>query len=79
MSSATRTKPEPGERLKGLRIARGMSQEGAAQASGVTRGTIQQLENGMSAPLSVKAGTIIGLAEAFGVPEQDVLDILAGR
>lgn len=76
----TKTKTNtPAEAFRALRLEQGLSIRAAAELVGVTIGSVQQLENGTTNPVNVKAHTIAGLARAYGLHELDVLDLLLGR
>lgn len=74
-----RQKYTVGERMRALRIARGLTMAGVADTAGVALGTIQQLENGASDPTNLKARTIAGLARAYRLEEREILDLLLSR
>lgn len=62
--------PGMGEKLKGARVASGLSQVQAAEASGVDRVNISKFEIGTKTPT---VATLYKLAAAYGV---DVCDLL---
>lgn len=55
-----------GERIRDLRISRGLTQEELGSILGVTKGAIQKYENGQIK--NFKADTIKKLCDYFGVP-----------
>lgn len=55
-----------GERIRELRISRGLTQEELGSVLGVTKGAIQKYENGQIR--NFKANTIKQLSNYFGVP-----------
>ncbi len=61
-----------GDNVKKLRLAKGMTQEGLANASGVDWSTISRLENGN---LNTGITVIFALAKAMGVLPSTLLEI----
>ena len=57
-------------RLKELRVERGMSQEELSELSGISRTTLSKIENNEEA--SVNTRTIAKLAEVFNVKPSDI-------
>lgn len=55
-----------GERIRALRISKGLSQEELGKVLGVTKGAIQKYENGQIK--NFKSDTIKTLCDYFGVP-----------
>lgn len=55
-----------GERIRVLRISRGLTQEELGEILGVTKGAVQKYENGQIK--NFKSDTIKKLCEYFGVP-----------
>lgn len=64
---------EFGERVRSLRIATGLSQEGLAHAAGISKNQMQLIEAGRGSasesgpPSNPRMTTVYGLAEALGV------------
>ena len=54
---------EIGQRIKQLRVMKGLTQEELAEKSGVSRGTISALENGIDRTTTSK--TLVKLAQAL--------------
>ena len=69
----------PGDRLKALREARGLSLREAGRLAGLSHATIQQLERGVSNPDNVQEGTLNALARAYNKTPQAIRDVIAGR
>lgn len=59
-----------GANLQRLRGLRGLTQEAAAEAAGLSRAAYRNLEVGLSEP---RASTLVALAKALGVPPGDLL------
>jgi len=59
-----------GANLQRLRGMRGLTQDAAAQAAGLSRAAYRNLEAGLSEP---RASTLVALAKALGVPPGDLL------
>lgn len=57
-------------RLKELRIERGISQEELAEKSGISRTTLSKIENNEEAVVNTR--TIAKLAEVFGVKPSEI-------
>lgn len=67
-----------GQRLIGLRLSRGMTQEQVAYAAGLSRNHYQLLERGFSdrleqRPANPRLSTLRGIAEVMGLPVSDLL------
>lgn len=58
-----------GEKLKMLRLAKDMTQDALAKASGISRQTIIAIESGASE--NVTTGTLEALAKGLGVSVRD--------
>jgi transcriptional regulator with XRE-family HTH domain len=69
-------KVKTGEKVKRLRRGSGLTQVQLAEKSGVSQGTIAQVENGEVA--QPRPSTIVRLAEALGVSGMDLLDDVEG-
>lgn len=69
----------PAEIFALLRDDRGWGYREAARAAGVSVGSIQRLENGSLNASNVTGKVVSGAARAYGLTEQTVLDILAGK
>lgn len=65
-----------GERVRAVRLALGLTQEGVAEAAGVQRVDIVKIEGGDNAATSWRIRS--GLAQAFGVNVQALSDLLDG-
>lgn len=61
-----------GNRIAYYRIERGLSLRELSRISGIDSGTINRLENGLSAP---RAKTVKTLCDALGVPISELFDI----
>ena len=59
-----------GYKIRNLRLAKGMTQEELAKKSGVSRGTICALENGVNKTTSTK--TLLALARALDTTVKDL-------
>ena len=59
-----------GANLQRLRGMRGLTQEAAAEAAGLSRAAYRNLETGLSEP---RASTLVALAKALGVSPADLL------
>ena len=57
-------------RLKEMRVERGMSQEELSEKSGISRATISKIENDEKAAVNTK--TIFKLADVLGVKPSDL-------
>lgn len=57
-------------RLKEIRIERGLSQEELAEKSGISRATISKIENNEEASISTK--TIAKLSEVLGAKPSEI-------
>lgn len=62
-----------GERVKGLRLARGMSQQAVADALGVSAQQVQKYERGIN---RISVSTLLVLARALGVSPHTLLGAL---
>lgn len=60
-----------GNRIKELRLARGLSQAELAVRAGVTGGAVSQWENGVAK--SLKGESLVRAAQALGVAPSDLL------
>ena len=60
-----------GERLKDLRVFRGLSIDALAKASGVTKSAISHIERGLRQP---RADTLLTVAEALGTTPEDLME-----
>ena len=60
----------PGQRIKTLRIEKGLTQEELGEKLGLDKGTVSKMERGENAPT---AKTLIALREIFGVSTDWIL------
>ncbi|MDP3595110.1 MAG: helix-turn-helix transcriptional regulator [Phenylobacterium sp.] len=61
-----------GRNTRRLRLARGFSRRDLAQASGLSRGYVGQIENGRA---NLRATTLGAIADALGVAPADLLTL----
>ena len=71
MPDASAAKKSLAEKLKEVRLARGMTQEFVAESLGVSRQAVSKWETGSADP---STGNLLALAKLYGVSAADLLE-----
>lgn len=72
MPTKTRKQSTLGDRLRAMRLDRGLTHEQLAQAAGLTLNTVQTLQSGRRVP---GAETIVALCRALGCSADELLGL----